>query len=71
MSRAGNRRLQYLPLALAADLHSDTGERLKIIRTGQPFAPSVGKQSYVQLNDSFVIPPGLLHPLSEGECVYG
>ncbi|KAF8241898.1 hypothetical protein K440DRAFT_197861 [Wilcoxina mikolae CBS 423.85] len=59
------RRLLYLPLA-PADPHPDTGERLDVSRTGQPSAPSVGRQSYVQLNESFIVPLGLLQELYGG-----
>jgi len=59
------RRLQHLPLA-PSDPHPDTGEILETVRTGTPYAPAIGRQSYVKLRDTFLVPPGLLEHLYGG-----
>jgi len=56
-------RLKYLPLA-PADPHPDTGERLQTLTTGRPLSDE--KQSYVRLEDRFIVPLGVLEPLHGG-----
>lgn len=55
--------LKYLPLA-PADPHPDTGQRLQTLPTGRPLSDE--KQSYVRLEDRFIVPLGVLEPLHGG-----